>query len=117
MPPMPATSRLVPTPAVVATGGRPAARAVVGAPVTPSVTRARWGRHIRRAPPAPRPMAEPPPSITELLHDVRAEREGAVDRLAEAVYDELRRVAAAHLRRERADHTLQPTALVHDAFL
>jgi RNA polymerase sigma factor (TIGR02999 family) len=33
------------------------------------------------------------------------------------VYDELRRIAAAHLRRERAGHTLQPTALVHEAYL
>jgi RNA polymerase sigma factor (TIGR02999 family) len=33
------------------------------------------------------------------------------------VYDQLRRLAAAALRRERADHTLQPTALVHEAFL
>ncbi len=33
------------------------------------------------------------------------------------VYDELRRVAAAYLRRERTDHTLQPTALVHEAYL
>jgi RNA polymerase sigma-70 factor (ECF subfamily) len=33
------------------------------------------------------------------------------------VYDELRRLAAAALRRERADHTLQPTALVHEAFV
>ncbi|MET0626680.1 MAG: sigma-70 family RNA polymerase sigma factor [Pyrinomonadaceae bacterium] len=33
------------------------------------------------------------------------------------VYDELRRVAAGYLRRERADHTLQPTALVHEAYM
>ena len=33
------------------------------------------------------------------------------------VYDELRRLAAAYLRRERRDHTLQPTALVHEAYL
>ena len=61
------------------------------------------------------------PSITQLLHDVREAgtdaRPLAVDRLAAAVYDELYRVADAYLRRERADHTLQPTALVHDAFL
>lgn len=68
------------------------------------------------------PVTAPPASsITRLLHDVRdAGVEGrpvAVDRLAAAVYDELYRVAQAYLRRERADHTLQPTALVHDAFL
>lgn len=39
------------------------------------------------------------------------------DRLLPIVYDELRRCAAAYLRRERVDHTLQPTALVHEAFL
>ena len=42
---------------------------------------------------------------------------GARDRLVPLVYQELRRRAAAYLRRERAGHTLQPTALVHEAFL
>ena len=41
----------------------------------------------------------------------------ARDRLLTVVYQELRRRAAAHLRRERAGHTLQPTALVHEAYL
>src|SRR5207249_10925614 len=41
----------------------------------------------------------------------------ARDRVMEAVYKELRRRAAAYLRRERAGHTLQPTALVHEAYL
>jgi RNA polymerase sigma factor (TIGR02999 family) len=41
----------------------------------------------------------------------------ARDRLVPLVYRELRRRAAAYLRRERADHTLQPTALVHEAYL
>jgi RNA polymerase sigma factor (TIGR02999 family) len=41
----------------------------------------------------------------------------AGDRLLTVVYDELRRRAAAHLRRERVGHTLQPTALVHEAYL
>ena len=40
-----------------------------------------------------------------------------IDRLLPAVYDEVRSVAAAYLRRERPDHTLQPTALVHEAYL
>ncbi len=61
------------------------------------------------------------PSITQLLHDAQGAcadtRDGAVDRLAAAVYDELHVVASTYLRRERGDHTLQPTALVHDAFL
>lgn len=38
------------------------------------------------------------------------------DALLEAVYDELRRLAGAYLARERNDHTLQPTALVHEAY-
>jgi RNA polymerase sigma factor (TIGR02999 family) len=41
----------------------------------------------------------------------------AGDRVMEMVYQELRRRAAAYLRRERAGHTLQPTALVHEAYL
>jgi RNA polymerase sigma factor (TIGR02999 family) len=40
-----------------------------------------------------------------------------VDALLPIVYEELRRLAAAYLRRERAGHTLQPTALVHEAYL
>ena len=42
---------------------------------------------------------------------------GASEALARVVYDELHRLASHLLRRERAEHTLQPTALVHDAYL
>jgi len=51
---------------------------------------------------------------------LRAWSEGHIearDRVMEAVYQELRRRAAAYLRRERPGHTLQPTALVHEAYL
>ena len=41
----------------------------------------------------------------------------AVDRLVPLVYKELRRLAAAHLRHERRNHTLQPTGLVHEVYL
>ncbi len=41
----------------------------------------------------------------------------ALDELLPLVYGELRRIADRYLRRERADHTLQPTALVHEAYL
>jgi len=41
----------------------------------------------------------------------------AADALLDLLYGELRRIAGAHLRQERADHTLQPTALVHEAWL
>jgi RNA polymerase sigma factor (TIGR02999 family) len=55
--------------------------------------------------------------ITALLEDwTRGDRQ-ALDRLLPLVYDELRRIAARQLRRERAGHTLQPTELVHEAYL
>ena len=41
----------------------------------------------------------------------------AADRLMMLVYDEMRRLAASYLRRQRSDHTLQPTALVHEAYM
>jgi RNA polymerase sigma factor (TIGR02999 family) len=52
-----------------------------------------------------------------LLTAVRKGRRGALDELLAAAYPELRRIAAAHLRREREGHTLQPTALVHEAYV
>lgn len=58
-----------------------------------------------------------PPDVTTLLARWQAGEEGARDRAADVVYPELRRIAAAYLRRERPNHTLQPTALVHEAFL
>jgi RNA polymerase sigma factor (TIGR02999 family) len=55
--------------------------------------------------------------VTELLVAWREGEPGALDRLLPLVYGELRRQARAQLRRERPGHTLQPTALVHEAFL
>jgi RNA polymerase sigma factor (TIGR02999 family) len=55
--------------------------------------------------------------VTELLLRWREGNDEARERLMALVYDELRRKAAAYLRRERAGHTLQPTALVHEAYL
>jgi RNA polymerase sigma factor (TIGR02999 family) len=56
--------------------------------------------------------------ITQILVDARqGGADGANARLAEALYPELRRLAAALMRRERQDHTLQPTALVGEAYL
>ncbi len=52
--------------------------------------------------------------ITRLLLAWRSGDEQALDQLTQLVYDELRRLAARYLRRERAEHTLQPTALVVD---
>lgn len=55
--------------------------------------------------------------VTGLLQAWRGGDIDARDRLAAVVYQELRRRAAAYLRRERVGHTLQPTALVHELFL
>lgn len=54
---------------------------------------------------------------TQLLLDASSGDESAVSSLFIVVYDELRRLAAGALRHERQDHTLQPTALVHEAYL
>jgi RNA polymerase sigma factor (TIGR02999 family) len=55
--------------------------------------------------------------VTALLHAWNAGDLEARDRATALVYGELRRRAAAHLRRERREHTLQPSALVHEAYL
>jgi len=55
--------------------------------------------------------------VTSLLLDWRGGDAAALERLIPLVYDELRRVARAHLRREPADRTLQTTALVHEVYL
>jgi RNA polymerase sigma factor (TIGR02999 family) len=61
--------------------------------------------------------ALPPSPPVELLKLWRAGDDDALRRLLPLVYEELRRVARRHLRRERADHTLQTTALIHEAYL
>jgi len=55
--------------------------------------------------------------VTQILIEASEGRSGAVDRLLPAVYDELRSIASRYLSRERKDHTLQATALVHEAYL
>lgn len=55
--------------------------------------------------------------ITRLLAAWRDGDDAALDRLAPLVYAELRSIAARQMRRERPGHTLQPTALVNEAFL
>src|SRR5215469_16920021 len=55
--------------------------------------------------------------VTRLLAEWRAGNERAVGELIPLVYGELRRLAAAYLRAERRGHTLQPTALVHEAYV
>jgi RNA polymerase sigma factor (TIGR02999 family) len=55
--------------------------------------------------------------VTQLLARWAGGDQAALDALMPIVYAELRRIADAYLRRERGDHTLQPTALVHEAWL
>jgi RNA polymerase sigma factor (TIGR02999 family) len=55
--------------------------------------------------------------VTELLLSWGQGDTAALDRLVPLLYDDLRRVARGHLRREGPGHTLQPTALVHEVFL
>jgi len=59
----------------------------------------------------------PTREVTELLRRMRAGDEGAADRLVPLIYDELHQLAARFLRGERKGHTLQTTALVHEAYL
>jgi len=60
---------------------------------------------------------EPAQDVTLLLNKLAAGDQKAADELAPLVYEELRRLAARHLKRERSDHTLQTTALVHEAYV
>jgi RNA polymerase sigma-70 factor (ECF subfamily) len=55
--------------------------------------------------------------VTQALIELSQGRAGALDRLLPVVYDHLRRLAERELKRERPDHTLTPTALVHEAYL
>ncbi len=54
--------------------------------------------------------------ITQLLHAVAGGDKNALNHLIPLVYTELRKIADGHLRNERPGHTLQPTALVHEAY-
>jgi RNA polymerase sigma-70 factor, ECF subfamily len=55
--------------------------------------------------------------VTVLLKEISSGNRDALAKLVPVVYDELRRLAAYYLRQERSDHTLQATALVHEAYL
>jgi RNA polymerase sigma factor (TIGR02999 family) len=56
-------------------------------------------------------------NFTQLLTEWRSGHPQALDRLTPIVYDELRRLARNHMRGERGSHTLQATAVVHEAFM
>jgi RNA polymerase sigma factor (TIGR02999 family) len=55
--------------------------------------------------------------VTELLHEWGKGNREAMDQLIPLVYEHLRRLAGNYMRRERPEHTLQPTALVNEAYL
>ncbi len=60
---------------------------------------------------------DPTGKITGLLSEYKNGNRAVLDDLFPLIYDELKRVAANKLKNERSDHTLQPTALVHEAYL
>lgn len=62
-------------------------------------------------------MAPPSPDVTVLLSERTRGNQEAAEKLIPLVYDELKRLAGSYMRRERGDHTLQTTALVHEAYL
>ena len=55
--------------------------------------------------------------VTQLLNEMAKGDSGAAEKLLPLVYSELHRLAAAYMRRERSDHTLQATALINEAYL
>ncbi len=62
-------------------------------------------------------MVEDRGEVTKLMAEAALGQSDALDRLMRLVYQELRRIARKQMRDERSGHTLQPTALVHEAFL
>ena len=62
-------------------------------------------------------MAADTPDVTRLLQRWQEGDRNALDAIAPLIYHELRRIARNHLRRERSGHTLQPTDLLHEAFV
>jgi len=61
-------------------------------------------------------MNQAPGEVTQLLTAFKAGEGNVEGKLLDVVYKELHRVAARHMRRERADHTLQASALIHEAY-
>ena len=68
-------------------------------------------------PPAAPSLPAPDADVTRLLLDLSGGDRAAMDRLLPVIYGELRRIAHERLRRERDDHTLSTTELVHEAYL
>jgi RNA polymerase sigma-70 factor, ECF subfamily len=65
----------------------------------------------------PEALMEVPADVANLLGELDVGNDKAVAELVVSLYSELRRLASGYLRRERRDHTLQTTALVHEAYL
>lgn len=63
------------------------------------------------------PVTPAGPDATAILDQLAAGDASAADRLMPLVYDEIRAIAGAMMRHERSDHTLDPTALVHEAYV
>jgi RNA polymerase sigma factor (TIGR02999 family) len=63
------------------------------------------------------PVDSQQPDVTILLRQLTDGDQQAAEKLIPLVYDELKRLARSYMRRERQDHTLQTTALVHEAYL
>lgn len=57
------------------------------------------------------------PKITEMLHEWSDGKQEALEKLMPLVYDELHQQATRYLRRERQNHTIQTTALIHEAYI
>lgn len=68
-------------------------------------------------PPSDRSTTSPPSQVTALLGDLSEGRRGAIDELFPLIYDDLKRIARNHLKRERGGHTLNTTVLVHESYL
>ena len=62
-------------------------------------------------------MDQSPGEITQLLTELQDRKQSAAPKLFELLYQDLRRMALRHIQSERAGHTLQATALVHEAYL
>ena len=60
---------------------------------------------------------QPPSDITQMLIEMTDGNTEAVNQILPHIYGELRKLASSYLRRERSNHTLQPTALVNEAYL
>lgn len=74
------------------------------------------GREVAAAPTGPK-MDQSHADVTMLLRAAASGERCDVDALMHAIYEDLRRLAMGHMRVERGDHTLQPTAIVHEAYL